>query len=123
MARARGDLTRIDSINFSLDDPSDYYDEAREEARGEGLRSDHGPLVLLEGPEWTPPQVEFSASPRESTALLEAHFTDESTGSISTGNGILTTMAWWTAQSQCPSNCHGWRRECLTLERLAATAT
>ena len=32
VAEAGGDLTRIDSINFSVDDPSEYYDEAREEA-------------------------------------------------------------------------------------------
>ncbi len=29
---AGGDLTRIDDISFSIDDPSDYYEEAREEA-------------------------------------------------------------------------------------------
>ena len=32
VAEAGGDLTRIDSISFSIDDPSDYYEEAREEA-------------------------------------------------------------------------------------------
>ena len=32
VAEAGGDLTRIDSVNFSVDDPSDYYEEAREEA-------------------------------------------------------------------------------------------
>lgn len=32
VAEAGGDLVRIDSINFSIDDPSDYYDEARVEA-------------------------------------------------------------------------------------------
>jgi len=32
IAEAGGDLTRIDSIDFSIDDPSEYYDEAREEA-------------------------------------------------------------------------------------------
>lgn len=32
VAEAGGDLARIDSINFSVDDPSGYYDEAREEA-------------------------------------------------------------------------------------------
>jgi uncharacterized protein YggE len=29
---AGGDLTRIDNVGFSIDDPSDYYDEAREAA-------------------------------------------------------------------------------------------
>ncbi len=32
VAEAGGDLTRIDSISFSVDDPSAYYEEARQEA-------------------------------------------------------------------------------------------
>ena len=32
VAEAGGDLIRIDSIDFSVDDPSEYYDDAREEA-------------------------------------------------------------------------------------------
>ena len=32
VAAAGGDLTRIDSIDFSVDDPSAYYEEARQEA-------------------------------------------------------------------------------------------
>jgi len=32
VAEAGGDLTRIDSIGFSIDDPSAYYEEAREKA-------------------------------------------------------------------------------------------
>ena len=32
VAEAGGDLTRIDSIDFSVDDPSAYYEEAREKA-------------------------------------------------------------------------------------------
>ena len=32
VAEAGGDLTRINSISFSIDDPSDYYEEAREKA-------------------------------------------------------------------------------------------
>jgi len=35
VAVAGGDLTRIDSISFSVDDPSDYYQEAREKAMAE----------------------------------------------------------------------------------------
>jgi len=35
VAEAGGDLTRIDSISFSVADPSDYYEEAREEAMAE----------------------------------------------------------------------------------------
>jgi hypothetical protein len=34
-AEAGGDLTRIDSISFSVDDPSDYYEAARQEAMSE----------------------------------------------------------------------------------------
>ena len=32
VAAAGGDLTRIDSISFSVDDPSEYYEEVREKA-------------------------------------------------------------------------------------------
>ena len=32
VAAAGGDLTRIDNIGFSVDDPSDYYEEARQKA-------------------------------------------------------------------------------------------
>ena len=32
VAAAGGDLTRIDNIDFSIDDPSEYYEEARQEA-------------------------------------------------------------------------------------------
>jgi len=35
VAEAGGDLTRIDSIDFSVDDPSAYYEEARQEAMAE----------------------------------------------------------------------------------------
>ena len=35
VAEAGGDLTRVDSISFSIDDPSGYYEEAREEAMAE----------------------------------------------------------------------------------------
>jgi uncharacterized protein YggE len=35
VAKAGGDLTRIDSISFSIDDPSDYYEEARKKAVAE----------------------------------------------------------------------------------------
>ncbi|MDP3878947.1 MAG: SIMPL domain-containing protein [Dehalococcoidales bacterium] len=35
VAQAGGDLTRIDNIAFSVDDPSAYYDEAREKAMAE----------------------------------------------------------------------------------------
>ena len=32
VAKAGGDLTRIDNISFSVDDPSEYYEEARQKA-------------------------------------------------------------------------------------------
>jgi len=35
IVKAGGDLTRIDSINFSVEDPTDYYNDAREEAMGD----------------------------------------------------------------------------------------
>jgi len=35
VAEAGGDLTRINSIRFSIDDPSNYYEEAREKAVAE----------------------------------------------------------------------------------------
>ena len=35
VVEAGGDLTRIDSIDFSVDDPSAYYEEARQEAMAE----------------------------------------------------------------------------------------
>lgn len=35
VAKAGGDLTRIDNISFSVDDPSPYYEEAREKAVAE----------------------------------------------------------------------------------------
>jgi uncharacterized protein YggE len=35
VAEAGGDFTRIDNISFSIDDPSDYYEEARQEAMAE----------------------------------------------------------------------------------------
>lgn len=48
VAEAGGDLTRINSINFSIDDPSDYYEEAREEALAEAkAKAEH--LARLAG--------------------------------------------------------------------------
>jgi len=35
VAKAGGDLTRIDNISFTIDDPSGYYEEAREKAMDE----------------------------------------------------------------------------------------
>lgn len=42
VAEAGGDFTRIDSINFSVDDPSPYYAELREEAMADAkARANH----------------------------------------------------------------------------------
>ena len=37
VAEAGGNLTRIDSIDFSIDDPTPYYNEAREKAIGDAM--------------------------------------------------------------------------------------
>src|SRR4030043_2426424 len=37
VAEAGGDLTRIDSIGFTIDDPTSYYKEARAKAVGDGI--------------------------------------------------------------------------------------
>ena len=36
VAKVGGDFTRVDSIGFSVDDPSAYYEQAREKAMAEG---------------------------------------------------------------------------------------
>ena len=42
VVKAGGDLVRIDSIDFSVDDPSVYYEEAREKAMADAkARADH----------------------------------------------------------------------------------
>ena len=66
VAAVAGDLTRIDSIGFSIDDPSAYYEEAREkaiadaEAKAEQLASLAGvnlgkPTYISEGISYPPP--------------------------------------------------------------------
>jgi len=66
VAAAAGDLTRIDSISFSIDDPSPYYEEAREkamadaEAKAEALAELAGvklgkPTYISEGVSYPPP--------------------------------------------------------------------
>jgi uncharacterized protein YggE len=37
VAETGGDLTRIDSINFTVDDPTTYYEDAREKAIGDAV--------------------------------------------------------------------------------------
>ncbi len=48
VAEVGGDLTRIDSIDFSVDDPSAYYEEAREEAMADA-KTKAGQLAELAG--------------------------------------------------------------------------
>jgi uncharacterized protein YggE len=50
VAAAGGDLTRINSIGFSVDDPSPYYDEARQEAMADA-RAKAEQLAELSGVE------------------------------------------------------------------------
>ena len=49
VAAAGGDLTRIDSIDFSVDDPSAYYEEAREEAMADAKAKAEQLAELAEG--------------------------------------------------------------------------
>ena len=48
VAAAAGDLTRIDSISFSVDDPSVYYEEARDKAMADA-QAKAGQLAELAG--------------------------------------------------------------------------
>lgn len=48
VATAGGDLTRINSISFSIDDPSPYYEEAREKAMADA-KAKAGQLAKLAG--------------------------------------------------------------------------
>lgn len=48
VAAAGGDYTRIDSIDFSIDNPSDYYDELRQQAV-EDAKNKAGQLASLTG--------------------------------------------------------------------------
>lgn len=66
VATAGGDLTRIDNISFSVDDPSPYYDEARQKAiadarsKAEQLADEAGvklgkPSYISESTPFSPP--------------------------------------------------------------------
>lgn len=48
VARAGGDFTRIDSLNFTIDDPLAYYEEAREKAMADA-KNKAGRLAELAG--------------------------------------------------------------------------
>jgi len=69
VAEAGGDLTRINSIAFSVDDPSDYYEEAREkamadaEAKARQLAKLGG--VTMGKPTYISEGVSYSIYPRE----------------------------------------------------------
>ncbi len=82
VAVAGGDLTRIDSISFSIDDPSIYHEEAREkatadaEAKAEQLAELAGvelgkPTYISEGIQMPPsiyPRAEFGMAPAPAPA-------------------------------------------------------
>ena len=66
VAEAGGDLTRIDSISFSVDEPSAYYEEARQEAMADAkAKAEHlaelggvslgKPTYISEGAQIPPP--------------------------------------------------------------------
>lgn len=77
VAVAGGDLTRIDSIDFSIDDPSGYYEEARQEAMADAeAKAKHlatlagvtlgKPTYISEGAQVPPivyPRVVYEAAP------------------------------------------------------------
>jgi uncharacterized protein YggE len=65
VAKSAGDTTRIDGINFSVDDPTSYYDEARKKAvndaqrKAEQIADEAGiklgkPIYITEGMVYTP---------------------------------------------------------------------
>ena len=68
VAEAGGDLTRIDSISFTVDDPATYYEDAREKAIGDAMEKAKqmaqvagiklGKLLYIsEGTSYVPPVV------------------------------------------------------------------
>ena len=70
---AGGDLTRVDSINFSVEDPTDYYEEAREEAMADA-KSKANQLANLAGVTLGKPTYiseSFYAPPVVSRAVYE----------------------------------------------------
>jgi hypothetical protein len=76
VAEAGGDLTRVDSISFSVDDPSEYYEVARQEAmadakaRAEQLAELAG--VTLGKPTYISEGISYPVSPREVVVMEEA---------------------------------------------------
>jgi len=76
VAKAGGDLTRIDNINFSVDDPSDYYEEARQKAmadakaKAEQLAELAG--VTLGKPTYISEGISYPIYPRGAIAMEEA---------------------------------------------------
>jgi len=86
VAAAGGDLTRIDSIDFSVDDPSEYYEEARQEAMADAeAKAKHLatlagvtlglPTYISEGVQVPPtvyPRVVYEAAPAPAPAPAPA---------------------------------------------------
>lgn len=72
VAEAGGDLTRIDSISFTVDDPEPYFNEAREKAVKAAIAKAKQvagaaniklgkPLYISEGTQYTPPVRDYYA--------------------------------------------------------------
>ena len=68
VAEAGGDLTRIDNIGFTIDDPTSYYKEARTKAVGDAIAKAKQiaaasdiklgkPIYISEGTQYTPPVI------------------------------------------------------------------
>ncbi len=76
VAEAGGDITRIDDISFSVDDPSDYYKEARQEAMAEA-KAKAEQLAGLAGvtlgkPTYISEGISYPVSPREVVVMEKA---------------------------------------------------
>jgi len=76
VAEAGGDLTRVDSISFSVDDPSEYYEVARQEAIAEA-EAKAQQLAELAGitlgkPTYISEGISYPVSPREVVVMEEA---------------------------------------------------
>ncbi|MFC2072887.1 SIMPL domain-containing protein [Chloroflexota bacterium] len=76
IAEAGGDLTRVDSISFSVDDPSEYYEEARQEAMTEA-KAKAQQLAKLAGvtlgsPTYISEGISYPVAQREVVVMKEA---------------------------------------------------
>ena len=79
VALAGGDLTRIDSISFAIDDPSVYYGEAREQAMADA-QAKAGQLAELAGVKLGKPTYISEGIQTPSTIYPRAEFDVRSSG-------------------------------------------